>query len=156
MQEGVKKDNAIPWGVQLGGPSANVASYSAEHFRYDEQSSSIKPSNSEKAFNEVERRATFVTYHPLRLVGKVVQFQHRGAYSSSVRAVTCYRLLLERTPTANTRAGQSKRHVPPAPIRRPERLSRLSGQMRFPVTQSHVTTEHERHFIISFGKLYFF
>ncbi len=81
MQGGVKKDNAIPWGVQLGGPSTNVASYSAEHLRYDEQS------NSEKAFNEVERRPTFVTCHQLRLVGKVVQFQHRGDCSNTVLAI---------------------------------------------------------------------
>ncbi len=51
--------------------------------------------------------------------------------------------------------GQSRRHVPPVPIRTHERSSRSSGQMRFLFTQPRVTPKHARHYTASFARLYF-
>ncbi len=67
----------------------------------------------------------------------------------------CYRSIFVLTSLANTRAGQSKRCVPPTPIRTPEWSSRLSGQRRILFTQPRGTTEHERQLVISFRGLYF-
>ncbi len=61
-----------------------------------------------------------------------------------------YRSILVLTSLAYTRSGQSERRVPSAPIRMPERSSRLSGQRRIPVTQPRVTPEHERQLVTSF------
>ncbi len=46
-----------------------------------------------------------------------------------------YRSILVLTSLANTRAVQSERRIPPAPIRAPECSSRLSGQRRILGTQ---------------------
>ncbi len=43
-------------------------------------------------------------------------------------SLAVYRSILVLASLANTRAGQSERRVPPAPIRTPELSSRLSGQ----------------------------
>ncbi len=71
---------------------------------------------------------------------------------SSVREAACpcaraidrsshvgYRSLLTRTPIAYTRPGQSECRIPPAPIRTPERSSRLGGQMRILGTHSRAS-----------------
>ncbi len=54
-----------------------------------------------------------------------------------------YRSILMLTSLANTRGGQSERHVSPAPIRTPEWSSRLSGNRRIPFTQTHNTPEQK-------------
>ncbi len=68
----------------------------------------------------------------------------------------CYRSILVPTPLAYTRAGQSERGVPPAPIRTSEWSSRLGGQKRILYTQPRGTPEHERLFVLPFSSLYFF
>ncbi len=76
--------------------------------------------------------------------------QFWGLCSNSVRATACpgtpnadYRSLLVYTPTAHTRSGQSERHVPLTPIRTPERLSHLGGQIRIVGTEPRATPKHE-------------
>ncbi len=72
------------------------------------------------------------------------------------RAIDRFRArAIDRFSLANTRAGQSERCVPPAPIRTPKWSSRLSGQRRILFTQPHGTPEHKRHLLISFRRLYF-
>ncbi len=67
----------------------------------------------------------------------------------------CYRSILELTSLSYTRAGKSERRVPPAPIRTPERSSRLSDQRRILSTQPRVMPEHERQHITPFRSLCF-
>ncbi len=49
-------------------------------------------------------------------------------------------------PTSYTRPGQSERHIPPAPIRAPEILSRVSDQgqihRRFTFKHTRITQNH--------------
>ncbi len=54
------------------------------------------------------------------------------------------------TSLANTRADQSERRVPPAPIRMPEWSTRPGGPRRILFTQPRGTTEHDSHLVTAF------
>ncbi len=64
-----------------------------------------------------------------------------------------YRSILVLTSLACTRAGQSVRCVPLAPIRMRELSSRISGQRRILYTRPRGTPEHERQLVTPFRNL---
>ncbi len=66
-----------------------------------------------------------------------------------------YRSILVLTSLAYTRAGQSERRIPPAPISTPTWSSRLSGQWRILLKQTRGTPENEHHLVISLRRLHF-
>ncbi len=97
--------------------------------------------------------SSILAYHP---VGGSCHLSLRSctrAIDRSSRAV--YRSILVLTSLANTRAGQSGRRLPSAPIRTPEWSSRLSGQRRILFTQPRGTPEHERHLGIKCPNTFF-
>ncbi len=70
-------------------------------------------------------------------------YQYTG-YSHNIVGVAFTKLMS----LANTRAGQSERRSPPAPIPTPELSSRLSSHRRILFTQPRGTPEHQCHPII--------
>ncbi len=66
-----------------------------------------------------------------------------------------HRSIIVLTSLACTHPGQSEHRTPPAPIRTPEWSAHLVGQRRIRFTPPRGTSDHERHLVILFRRLYF-